>query len=91
MSTVARATNRKANARCVVETASGSLINTVTRLVKDAIIYHEPRIKLDRLNVEESGDEPGLLLIRVHYTIRATNSRYNMVYPFYLEEAAFPG
>jgi len=34
---------------------------------------------------ERSGD--GVLLISIDYTVRATNSRYNMVYPFYLNEA----
>ena len=29
----------------------------------------------------------GVLLIKLVYTIRSTNSRFNFVYPFYLEEA----
>ena len=29
----------------------------------------------------------GLLLVTIDYTVRATNSRYNLVYPFYLREA----
>jgi phage baseplate assembly protein W len=66
------------------------LVNSLTRLVEDAIIYHEPRIDLDRIDVERAG-EPGLLRISIHYTVRGTNSRYNMVYPFYLDEATFPG
>ena len=67
------------------------LINTLTGLISDAILYHEPRIKLDSLDVSESDKTPGLLLISLEYTVRATNSRYNMVYPFYLNEAAAPG
>ena len=67
------------------------LINTITRLVTDAILYHEPRIRLDRLDLTEGDAEAGRLLISIHYTIRGTNSRYNMVYPFYLKEATIPG
>jgi len=65
-----------------------SFINTMTGMVSDAILDYEPRIYLNKLTVSESGDQDGLLLISIDYTIRSTNSRYNMVYPFYLKEAA---
>ena len=64
-----------------------SFINTVTGMVSNAILDYEPRIDLNKLTVSET-DEEGLLLISIDYTIRSTNSRYNMVYPFYLKEAA---
>jgi len=35
-----------------------------------------------------------VLLLDIDYTVRATNSRFNLVYPFYLREAsasAIPG
>jgi uncharacterized protein len=67
------------------------LVNTLTSLISDAILYHEARITLDKLDVSESETEQGLLLIRLEYTIRSTNSRFNMVYPFYINEAAVPG
>lgn len=67
-----------------------SLLNKIRRLVSDALLEHEPRIQLDSLNVSE-GDTSGCLLVSVNYTIRGTNSRFNMVYPFYLQEAAQPG
>ncbi len=74
------------------EEVDQGLVNTVTRLVKDAILYHEPRIRLDRLDVAEDAASGGTALrISIHYTIRGTSSRYNMVYPFYLDEATFPG
>lgn len=66
------------------------LVNTLTSLISDAILYHEPRITLDSLDISESGTEPGLLLIGIEYTIRSTNSRFNMVYPFYINEAVTP-
>ncbi len=71
----------------VFEEIDQSLINRLTTLISDAILYHEPRIVLNRIDVSESDEEPGLLLIRLDYTIRSTNSRFNMVYPFYLKEA----
>ena len=54
-------------------------------LVYTAIYYYEPRIKPDDVNLSTL-DESGSILIEVQYTIRATNTRHNLVYPFYLEE-----
>lgn len=64
------------------------LINTVERLITGAVLEHEPRIKLDRVDVAPSADGPSALIITVNYTVRGTNSRYNLVFPFYLTEAA---
>ena len=68
-----------------------ALVNNLSGLISNAIIAHEPRIKLQAVDISDSQAEHGLLLIRIDYTVRATNSRYNMVYPFYLHEALTPG
>ena len=73
------------------EEVDQSLVNRITSLVSDAILYHEPRIQLDRLDVSGDPSRQGLLWISLDYTVRSTNSRFNMVYPFYLNEAATPG
>jgi uncharacterized protein len=67
------------------------LINSLTSLISDAILYHEPRITLNRVDIVESAAQQGLVLIGIDYTIKSTNSRFNMVYPFYLNEARPPG
>jgi phage baseplate assembly protein W len=67
------------------------LINSLTSLISDAILYHEPRITLNRVDIAESTAQQGLVLIGIDYTIKSTNSRFNMVYPFYLNEAIPPG
>ena len=72
------------------EEVDQALVNRITRLVSDAILRYEPRIRLDRLDVDDSDAEAGLLLIRLEYTVRASNSRFNMVFPFYLNEATVP-
>ena len=73
------------------EEVDQSLINSLTSIISDAILYHEPRITMDALDVSESETQQGLLLISIEYTIRSTNSRFNMVYPFYINEATTPG
>ena len=57
----------------------------ITHAVRQALTQWEPRIDVLDVNVDGS-IEPNMLLIRVDYRIRANNSLYNLVYPFYLQE-----
>lgn len=77
--------------RLLFEERDQSLINRIEKIVSDALLSHEPRIHVDAIDVTESSEEQGCLLIRVDYTVRGTNSRFNLVFPFYLMEAAQPG
>ncbi|WP_423126898.1 GPW/gp25 family protein [Gaoshiqia sp. Z1-71] len=58
----------------------------IVDLIKTAILYHEPRIDVNKIEIDPSDELRGVLLINIDYTIRTTNSRRNMVYPFYKEE-----
>ena len=51
----------------------------------------EPRISVDSVKVTRDEAEPSCLVINTSYTIRGTNTRYNMVYPFYVMEATLRG
>jgi hypothetical protein len=61
-------------------------IAMIEKIVKDALIYHEPRIIVGDLNSTLNPEE-GLLEISIDYTIITTNTRYNYVFPFYMKEA----
>jgi uncharacterized protein len=65
-----------------------TMLTGVRGAIYDAILAFEPRIEIDALEVVESGETAGLLTISLLYTLRGTNSRYNLVYPFYIREAA---
>ena len=39
------------------------------------------------LEVDDSLELEGLLQIRLDYAVRSTNSRFNLVYPYYLGDA----
>jgi len=75
--------------RFMFEEVSQSLVNSLTRLITDAVLYYETRIVLNVVNVDESSQTQGLLMITIDYTVKSTNSRFNMVYPFYLDEASY--
>jgi uncharacterized protein len=71
------------------EPMNTSLVGRLRDLIANAILYHEPRIQLEKLGISEADALTGKLLIEVEYTVRTTNSRYNYVYDFYLKEASF--
>lgn len=51
--------------------------------VQTAILYFEPRIEIETVRLDDSRELEGLILIEVVYTVKATNSRFNFVFPFY--------
>ncbi|MEB2309369.1 MAG: GPW/gp25 family protein [Candidatus Brocadiaceae bacterium] len=51
--------------------------------IESAILYHEPRIELEKVSLDESRELEGVVLIEVIYRVKATNSRFNFVYPYY--------
>jgi phage baseplate assembly protein W len=51
--------------------------------VRAAILIHEPRINLLSLDVASPDPNAGTLRISLEYEVRATNSRFNLVFPFY--------
>jgi uncharacterized protein len=54
-------------------------------IIKTAILNHETRIKLDDVGFSYNKGK-NVVFIDLQFTIRNTNSRSNMVYPFYLTE-----
>jgi uncharacterized protein len=57
----------------------------VTEQIRVAILYFEPRITLDEVEYLETGLE-GRVDITIHFTINGTNTRSNIVYPYYFNE-----
>ena len=55
-------------------------------LIETAILYHEPRIDVQKISLENSNELEGKIVIEIDYIVRVTNSRGNMVFPFYKEE-----
>lgn len=50
------------------------------------ILIYEPRIKLLALDINTSTLPEGRVQIELEYEIRATNSRFNLVYPYFLND-----
>jgi phage baseplate assembly protein W len=76
--------------RFVFEEMDQRLANDLAAFVKKALLRYEPRIEVEDVEVEPGGDTEGMVRLRVVYRIPATNSRFNLVFPFYLKEGPQP-
>jgi phage baseplate assembly protein W len=54
--------------------------------IEHAILFFESRITVENISLDSSQINEGTLLFNIEYTIRSTNTRSNMVFPFYLKE-----
>lgn len=75
----------------VFETNDPTYMRMLKDAVYDALLYNEPRIKdikidLIPADLEDEPHKDGYLYIEVTYTVISTNTRNNMVIPFYKEE-----
>lgn len=52
--------------------------------VRDAVRDWEPRVELFDVGVEADAEEPERVEVALSYRVRATNTRSNLVFPFYL-------
>ena len=71
----------------VFDMSNATTAGLIAYEVRQALLRWEPRIGV--LDVRVTPDQSGQhLRVDIDYQIRATNSRYNLVYPFYLERGA---
>jgi len=70
----------------IFETLDTRIKTLMADKVESAILYYEPRIKLESVNLDDSAELEGVVLIEVVYTVKSTNSRFNFVFPYYISE-----
>ena len=73
--------------RMVFEPINTSTMALAQHRVEEALVAWEPRIDVQDVVVTAEDAVLGILRIRIDYVVRATNTFYNLVYPFYLQEA----
>jgi hypothetical protein len=69
------------------EPLSTTLRTLLEDRIRTALLVHEARIRVLTLVVDDSLAREGQLQIRLEYAVRSTNSRFNLVYPYYLGDA----
>jgi phage baseplate assembly protein W len=63
--------------------ADAATAGRIATAVRAALRRWEPRIVVDEVTVTLDPAEPSTLYIDIRYTIKSTNDRRNLVFPFY--------
>lgn len=71
------------------ENITVTLLTKIKGIIENAILLYEPRVDLLDVDFAMVETNNGLINIEIVYRIRATNSRKNYVFPYYLEEGTF--
>ena len=72
--------------RVVFEKVNISLVTELNHIIGYALLQFEPRIKFSHVEMLNDTGEDGVVYLRINYTVVITNTRHNIVYPFYLAE-----
>ena len=69
----------------VFDNINDDMLGRVLAEVSSALTSWEPRIEVLGIDVQQDPDLPTRLLIQIDYLVRSTNSRFNLVFPFYVQ------
>ncbi len=70
----------------VFESNSATQKTMLKDAIYDALLFNEPRIKVEKIEISDDTLVHGLINIHVQYKVIITNTRSNMVFPFYFKE-----
>lgn len=68
----------------VFASADGGTASAIAAEVKSSLRRWEPRIDVEDVQVTFDGRDPTVMYIDIRYSIRRTNDRRNLVFPFYV-------
>ena len=72
--------------RMVFRSLTTTATTEIAAAVRKSILDWEPRVDVESVQVNDHPSQDGLVSLVVNYVIRTTNTRDNLVYPFYLSE-----
>jgi hypothetical protein len=70
----------------VFETLDTTTKTIIKDKIRTAILFFEPRIDVVSIAMNAVNSLEGEILIEIEYVVRATNSRFNFVFPYYINE-----
>ncbi|WP_299605217.1 GPW/gp25 family protein [uncultured Aquimarina sp.] len=62
--------------------------NELSDMVSRAVLLYEPRIEVNNVTITDIDPKNGVVHIDIDYMVRSTNNRFNLIYPFYINEAS---
>jgi phage baseplate assembly protein W len=76
--------------RLVFAPGSEHFLHELERAIREAVRDWEPRVELEDVRAELSARDETIALVAIEYRIRASNTRENLVFPFYLRDSGAP-
>jgi hypothetical protein len=70
--------------RLVFSPGSLQYLKLIENTIQEAILNWEPRIDLNNVLAEANPSDESKITVSVTYTVRQTNTKTNLVFPFYL-------
>jgi phage baseplate assembly protein W len=70
----------------VFEPMNGETRAAIRLAIQQAIMFFEPRITLQSVDVHTEDWLGGVLRVGLTYRVNETNTRHNMVFPYYIDE-----
>ncbi len=68
------------------DSISTSKMHFLRDIIRRAIITYEPRIELHDVIIDHSKYLDGIIKIKIDYSIETSNTRFNLVFPYYRVE-----
>ena len=68
------------------ESTNTASIARMQQIIDEAIASFEPRIMVNDIAIVTDQQKDGILYIQIDYTVSMTNTRNNLVFPYYLIE-----
>ena len=70
----------------VFDVLDNSLKHVIKKEIRRSLMYFESRIKVESIDLKVADAAQGKLNVDISYLIKQSNSRRNLVFPFYLNE-----
>ncbi|RMG75952.1 MAG: hypothetical protein D6722_00170 [Bacteroidetes bacterium] len=67
----------------IFEPLTGPTRYLIKDMIRTAVLFFEPRIELEDIELDPSDEAEGIIRVTLHYLIKTVNVRSNIVYPFY--------
>jgi uncharacterized protein len=68
------------------ESISSSNMHLLSEMIKTAILNYEPRIRVNEVIIDHKDYLDGIIKVEIDYTIETSNTRFNLVFPYYKVE-----
>jgi phage baseplate assembly protein W len=72
--------------RMSFESVDKGSVTQIGEIIRVSLLYYEPRILFEKVELVEHNVNEGIAILRLIYKVIITNTRSNIVFPYYIME-----